>query len=54
MRTAIFLGLITIASAINKESITNENVISFIAILSMIMMAMDLAEFFHKITKKWQ
>lgn len=51
MRTAIFLGLMAIAEAINKDWLTNEVAI-FLAIVAVIMMVMDIAEFIKKMRNK--
>lgn len=49
MRTAIFLGLTAIADAIRKDWMpTDIDTISFLAIVLMVMMAMDIAEFIKK------
>jgi len=52
MRTAIFLGLTAIADAIRKDWLTNESITSFLAVVVIIMMAMDVAEFINKMMKK--
>lgn len=51
MRTAIFLGLTSIASAIRKDWLTNENSIAFLAVALIIMIFMDVMEFIKKMRK---
>ena len=45
MRTAIFLGLILVARAINPEHLLHDNVIHF----TIALMVMDAIEFIHRI-----
>ena len=52
MRTAIFLGLTAIADAIRKDWLTDKGIIIFAAIVLMVMMAMDIAEFIKKMRSK--
>lgn len=52
MRTAIFLGLMAIADAINKDWITNEDTMKFLAIVAVIMIIMDIVEFIKKMQNK--
>lgn len=52
MRTAIFLGLTAIADAIRKDWLGDKDVISFVVILVVIMMFMDVIEFILKVSKK--
>lgn len=53
MRTAIFLGLTAIADAIRKDWIgTDQNLIRFMAIILIVMMGMDIAEFIKNMAKK--
>lgn len=49
MRTAIFLGLIFIAKAICLEVVANES--EGIAIILLVMIGMDLAEFIKRMLK---
>ncbi len=51
MRTAIFIGLLVVASAINKECLKDESVVVFIAILAGLMMVVDVVEFVKKLLK---
>lgn len=52
MRTAIFLGLTAIADAIRKDWLTDKDAINFAAIVLIIMMVMDIAEFIKKMRSK--
>lgn len=52
MRTAIFLGLTAVADSINKNWLTDPEVMEFTACMVMVMMAMDVVEFYHKIKPK--
>ena len=52
MRTAIFLGLTAIADAIRKDCLTDKDTITFAAIVLMIMIFMDIAEFINKMRSK--
>ena len=52
MRTAIFLGLTTIADAIRKDWLIDKDVIIFLAIATIIMIVMDIAEFIKKMSSK--
>lgn len=52
MRTAIFLGLLYIASAIDKDCLGSGESIEFIAVLILIMMFMDVLEFIKKMSSK--
>jgi phosphate starvation-inducible membrane PsiE len=51
MRTAIFLGLTAIADAIRKDWLTDKDVITFGAIILIVIMTMDIWEFIIKIRK---
>lgn len=48
MRTAIFLGLTAIADAIRKDWLIDKDVITFTSIILVVMMIMDIFEFFKK------
>jgi hypothetical protein len=52
MRTAIFLGLTSIADAIRKDWLTDQGVISFAAIALCVMIGMDVVEFINRIKTK--
>jgi hypothetical protein len=52
MRTAIFLGLTAIADAIRKDWLTNKEVTTFLAIATIVMILMDIAEFIKKMRSK--
>ena len=52
MRTAIFLGLQYIATAIDKDCFGSGESIKFIALLILIMMSMDVIEFIKKLSSK--
>ena len=52
MRTAIFLGLTAIADAIRKDWLTDKDVTTFLAIATIIMIGMDIAEFIKKMRSK--
>jgi hypothetical protein len=51
MRTAVFLGLTAVADAINKNWLVDERTIKFVAIMVLVFMFMDIAEFIKKIRK---
>lgn len=52
MRTAIFLGLTAIADAIRPDWLTDKTVIAFAAVILVIMICMDIAEFIKKMQSK--
>lgn len=52
MRTAIFLGLTAIADATRKDWITNESTITFMSIVMMVLMVMDIGDFIKDMSKK--
>ncbi len=52
MRTAIFLGLTAIADAIRKDWMPKDkSIVAFVSIALVVMMFMDVAEFFKKMNK---
>lgn len=52
MRTAIFLGLLSIADAIRENWLSSQGVTEFLAILTVAMIIMDISEFIKKMTTK--
>ena len=50
MRTAIFLGLLTLAKAVRHD--VNENTATVLAVVVAIMMAMDVIDFIKNLTKE--
>lgn len=51
MRTVIFLGLLVIADALNKDWYTNTSTVNLMAVVLIVAIFMDLAEFIKKMTK---
>lgn len=52
MRTAIFFGLYIIGNAIRPDYNFDDSTITFLAILSIAIIMMDVLEFFKYMTKK--
>jgi hypothetical protein len=50
MRTAIFLGLTSVADAIRKDWL-GQDIVGFAACLVILFLCMDISEFIKKITK---